>query len=112
MTILKRRRLLGAAILGAAALAAGAWLARIDYSRKISTDVLDLLPAGERSPELGLVRALASESEARVMLFVLTSADGAPAPPEAPTTVHPRMEGPAAIPIAAAAREKLQAETA
>lgn len=83
MTTLKRRRLLGAAILGAAALAAGAWLARIDYSRKISTDVLDLLPAGERSPELSLVRSLASESEARVMLFVLTAADGAPAPPEA-----------------------------
>jgi predicted exporter len=83
MNALKRRRLLGAAILGSAVLAAGAWLARIDYSRKISTDVLDLLPAGERSPELSLVRALASEAEARVMLFVLTGADGSPAPADA-----------------------------
>lgn len=80
MSVLNRRRLLGAALLGSAVLAGAACLARIDYSRKISTDVLDLLPAGERSPELGLVRALASEAEARVMLFVLTEADGAPAP--------------------------------
>jgi predicted exporter len=85
MRTLQRRRLLGAAILGSAVIAAGAWLARIDYSQKISTDALDLLPAGERSPELDLVRALASEAEARVMLFVLTGADGAPAPPEAAT---------------------------
>src|SRR5580658_4164051 len=80
MSTLQRRRLLAAAILGAAVLAGGTWLARIDYSQKISTDVLDLLPEGERSPELNLVRALASEAEARVMLFVLTGADGSPAP--------------------------------
>jgi predicted exporter len=80
MSALTRRRLLGAAILGAAVVAGSAWLLRIDYSRKISTDVLDLLPGRERSPELDLVRALASEAEARVMLFVLTDADGSPAP--------------------------------
>ncbi|HEY0945151.1 MAG TPA: MMPL family transporter [Opitutaceae bacterium] len=48
-----------------------AWLARVDYSRQISTDVLDLIPVDERSPELALVRSLASERQARVALFVL-----------------------------------------
>jgi predicted exporter len=85
MSTLQRRRLIGASILGAAVIAGVAWLSRIDYSRKISTDALDLLPAGERSPELNLVRALASEAEARVMLFVLTGADGVPASQDAAT---------------------------
>ncbi len=83
MTVLGRRRLLGLSVIGVAMALGGAWLARVDYSQKISTDVLDLLPAGERSPEVNLVRALASEAEARVMLFVLTDANGAPAPPAA-----------------------------
>jgi predicted exporter len=83
MGTLSRRRLLGAAILGAAALLGGAQLARTDYSRKVSTDVIDLLPAGERTPEVGLLRELASDAEARVMLFVLVGPDGAPAPPGA-----------------------------
>ncbi len=30
--------------------ACGLWLARLDYGRKISTNVLDLIPAGESSP--------------------------------------------------------------
>jgi len=81
-TFLFRRRLLGAGLLGAAALLGAAWLAHVDLTRKISTDVLDLLPAGERSPELDMVRALASDAEARVMLFVLTGAGGAPANPD------------------------------
>jgi predicted exporter len=74
-----RRRWPAAAVLGAAALLGAAWLARIDFSRKISLDVLDLLPSGERSPEMGIVRQLASEAEARVMLFVVTDAAGAAA---------------------------------
>lgn len=57
-----------------------AWLLQLDFSRKISTDVLDLLPTQERSPELGLVRSLASEAEARVMFFVLHDATGGAAP--------------------------------
>ncbi len=76
----RRRPWLGRAVLVAAALLGAAWLARLDYARKISTDVLDLLPAAERSPELGVVRALASDAEARVMLFLLSDAAGAPAP--------------------------------
>ncbi len=51
---------------------AGLWLGRLDYARKISTDLLDLIPADERSPELALARTLASERQARVALFALT----------------------------------------
>jgi predicted exporter len=83
MSVLGQRRLLGLSVIGTAVLLGAAWLAHVDYSQKISTDVLDLLPAGERSPEVNLVRALASESEARVMLFVLTGSNGAPASTEA-----------------------------
>ena len=76
----RRRQILGWSVLAAAALLGGAWLARLDYARKISSDVLDLIPADERSPELTLVRSLASQAEARTMLFALTGADGRPAP--------------------------------
>src|SRR3954468_19987189 len=75
-----QRRLLGWSILLACAIAGGAWLMRIDYAKKISTDVLDLVPASERDPEITVVRELASETEARTMLFVLTTSGGAPAP--------------------------------
>ena len=61
------------------------WLLRLDYSRKISSDVLDLIPVDERAPELTLVRSLASEAEARAMFFVLTTADGKPASADAAT---------------------------
>lgn len=47
------------------------WLARLDYARKISTDLLDLVPADERSPELALVRTLSGERQARVALFAV-----------------------------------------
>jgi predicted exporter len=47
------------------------WLARLDYARKISTDLLDLIPVDERSPELALVRTLSGERQARVALFAL-----------------------------------------
>jgi len=83
MTTRHRSKWLGACVLGAAALLGAAWLAWIDFPRRISTDVLDLLPTGERSPELALMRSLASESEARVMLFVLTNPSGQPAQPGA-----------------------------
>jgi len=76
----RRRQLLGWSVLALAALLGGAWLLRLDYGRKISTDVLDLIPAGEQAPELALVRSLASQAEARTMLFELTVAPGRPAP--------------------------------
>jgi predicted exporter len=76
----RRRQWLGWGALGAAALAGGLWLAHLDYGKKISSDVLDLIPADERSPELSLIRQLASQAEARAMFFELTNADGTPAP--------------------------------
>jgi predicted exporter len=57
--------------------AAALFLARLDYGRRITTDVLDLIPAGERSPELALVRSLANEQQARVALFALQESDPA-----------------------------------
>ena len=74
-----RRQLLGWSVLAAMVLLGGAWLLRLDYARKISTDVLDLIPADEQTPELAMVRSLASQAEARTMLFELT-ANGRPAP--------------------------------
>lgn len=79
----RRRQLLGWGLLTAAALLGGAWLLQLDFKRKFTTDVLDLIPTDAQTPELALVRSLASQAEARTMLFVLTRADGAPAPLEA-----------------------------
>lgn len=58
------------ALLGFAAFCA-IWLLRLDYRTKISTDVLDLIPAGEQSPEINLVRGFAKDVQSRVMLFAL-----------------------------------------
>src|SRR5215216_4436862 len=49
----------------------GVWLARLDYGQKISTNVLDLIPASEQSPEVNLVRGFADDVQSRVMLFAL-----------------------------------------
>lgn len=53
------------------------WLARLDYGAKISSDVLDLIPSAERSPELALARSLAGDRQARVALFALRADDPA-----------------------------------
>jgi predicted exporter len=63
-----RAALLAATVLGVI------WLARLDYAKKISTDVLDLIPAAERAPELALVRSLAGERTARVVLCAVRGA--------------------------------------
>src|ERR1700712_968946 len=81
----RRRQLLGWSVLIIAALLGGTWLLRLDFSQKISSDVLDLIPADERAPELTLVRSLASQAEARTMFFALTGSDGHPAPATAAT---------------------------
>jgi predicted exporter len=75
----RQRQWSGWAALAIVAALGGLWLLRLDYSRKISSDVLDLIPADERAPELALVRSLASQAEARAMFFVLTTTDGKPA---------------------------------
>jgi predicted exporter len=75
----RRRQFFGWSVLALAALTGGAWLCHLDYAQKISTDVLDLVPATDAAPELALVRQLAGEAEARTMLFELTMS-GRPAP--------------------------------
>src|SRR6478735_600803 len=75
----RRRQLLGWGLLAAVALAGAAWLAQLDFARKVSTDVLDLVPAQGQAPELTLVRQLAGEAESRTVLIELTVA-GRPAP--------------------------------
>lgn len=82
MTTLRRRQWSGGGVLVLAAVLCGTWLWRLDREAKISNDVLDLIPAGERAPELALVRQLASHAEARTILMELTVA-GQPASAEA-----------------------------
>jgi hypothetical protein len=56
-------------LLGAAS--GALWLGHLDLRHKISTDVLDLVPTDERSPELSLVKNLAGQEQARVLLLAL-----------------------------------------
>jgi predicted exporter len=74
------------------------WLTRLDYAEKISTNVVDLIPADERAPELALVRDLTDQQQARVLLFALagpsTATDPAAiasssSPNSPPSTLHP-----------------------
>jgi len=74
-----RQKLAARLILGFCVAAGLAWLARLDYARKISTDLLDLIPSGERAPELAAARLLTNAQQARVALFALA----VPAGPEA-----------------------------
>jgi predicted exporter len=75
-----RQKLLARIVLVAFAALCTAWLARLDYARKISTNVLDLIPAAEQAPELALIRGFASDVQARVMLFAVDD----PASPDTP----------------------------
>jgi predicted exporter len=52
-----------------------AWLAHLDFKQKISTNVIDLIPTDERSPELSVVRSLVNDRQARTMLFALRDGD-------------------------------------
>jgi predicted exporter len=92
--------------------AGAATLARLDLSRRISSDVLDLIPAGEREPELAVVRTLAGERSARVALFALAVPEGAARRAEAATVFAETLrKSPAlseVVPMAdAAPRDKL-----
>ena len=68
-----RQRRLARLVLVLGVASALLWLARVDYSQKISTDLLDLIPRDERQPELTLARSLATAEHARVVLFALHS---------------------------------------
>jgi predicted exporter len=83
----RRQKLFARLALGALVLAAAGWLVHLDFSRKISTNVLDLIPSGEQSPEAGLVRSLAGDLQARVMLFALRDPASAGTPPSAAARV-------------------------
>ena len=72
----RRRRQAAAWIVLFGCFAFAGWrLAMLDYAERISTDVLDLIPGGESAPELSLVRALASEKQARVVLMAVQPGD-------------------------------------
>lgn len=66
-----RQRRLARLLLALGVLCAAAWLARLDFGRKITTDLLDLIPPDERMPELMLARSLATAEHARVAFFAL-----------------------------------------
>ena len=59
------------------------WLLTLDHRQKISTNVLDLMPVAEQSPELGIVRGFANNVQARVMLFAIRDRAAPEAAPEA-----------------------------
>ena len=63
------------------------WLSSLDYSRKISTNVADLIPVDERSPEITLLHSLADERQARVLLFALTLPVASTSSPDAAATL-------------------------
>lgn len=75
-----RQKLFARWVLIAFAAVCATWLLRLDYTAKVSTNVIDLIPAEERAPEIGLIRGFANNAQARVMLFALrdTGSNGAP----------------------------------
>ena len=78
------------------------WLTRLDYSAKISTNVIDLIPADERAPELSLVRDLTDQQQARVLLLALAGPNTATDPAAIGTTSLTPSEstdGPAPFPF-------------
>ena len=67
----RAQKLVSRAALALIVVFCGVWLGRLDYDEKISTNVLDLIPTAEQSPEVDLIRGFASDVQSRVMLFVL-----------------------------------------
>ncbi len=65
------------------AAACGGWLLTLDHAEKISTNVVDLIPAAEQAPELGLLRGFATNVQSRVMLFALHDRTSPGSPPRA-----------------------------
>ncbi|BET69423.1 MMPL family transporter [Opitutales bacterium ASA1] len=78
-----RHRLLARIVLVVCSLVFGWRLATLDFAERISTDVLDLVPEDAHDPEIALVRSLASDRAAGIVLLAIdapsTSTDLAPA---------------------------------
>jgi predicted exporter len=87
MTTPARQRFLARCALAAFGALCIGWLARLDFARKISTDVLDLIPPAAQSPELGLIRSIAGDLQARVILVSVRN----PATPGVPPLAAARL---------------------
>lgn len=74
----RRRQLLARLVLVVFVVLGGLRLATLDYRAKISTNVVDLIPTDEREPELHLLRTLANERQARVVLLALATPESDP----------------------------------
>ncbi len=71
------------------AAACGAWLLSLDPRERFTTDITELLPAGERDPEARLALSLVRERQARVVAVVLDAPAGtAPAALAAAARTH------------------------
>jgi predicted exporter len=79
----RRQKIFARLALAAFAALGALWLARLDYGSKISTNVIDLLPADERTPELSLVRSLVDQRQTRIVLLALATSDPTAPPPAA-----------------------------
>ena len=66
-----RQRLVARVVLACFVVAGLAWLWHLSGSGKISTDVLDLIPAKDQQPELAMVRSLATQRMGRVVLVTV-----------------------------------------
>ena len=75
-----RQRLLARLGLVALFAAGAAWLVHFARVGRISTDVLALLPKDQHAPELRLVRQLATDVQARVVLIALRQPGNSPPP--------------------------------
>ncbi|MDX2111526.1 MAG: MMPL family transporter [Verrucomicrobiota bacterium] len=52
------------------------WLSSLDYSKHLSSDVMDLLPVTEQSPELSTALRIMRDRESRLLYITLESTDG------------------------------------
>jgi predicted exporter len=91
-----RQKLFARLALSAFTIFGALWLTRLDYAEKISTNVIDLIPADERAPELALVRDLTDQQQARVLLFALAGPNTA-TDPGAITTSPPLNSQPSTL---------------
>jgi len=83
MVVFLGQKRLARLVLVVFAAACGGWLLTLDHAQKISTNVVDLIPAAEQAPELGLLRGFATNVQSRVMLFAIHDRTSPDSPPRA-----------------------------